>query len=177
MSYALHDYTFASGSTEALRGEEEGRRYALAEQRGRLTEWADIHRFVFAGSATFTLRSVETGARFTYKVRRAKEENRSGTVPYFVSLLRGPSNEEDYAYMGIVDERGFHPTAKSRVGPEAASHRAFQFLLARMKAGGAPCATMEFWHEGRCCRCGRKLTVPESVQDGVGPECRERMAG
>lgn len=171
------DYAQTSGSIEALRGEEEGRRYAVAEQRGRLVEWKDIRLFVFAGNATFTLRSVETGARFTYKVRRAKEENRSGTVPYFVSLLRGPSNEEDYAYMGIIDERGFHATTKSRVGTEAASHKAFQFLLARMRAGGSPCVTMEFWHEGRCCRCGRKLTVPESVQDGIGPECKGRMTG
>jgi hypothetical protein len=27
------------------------------------------------------------------------------------------------------------------------------------------------WHEGRCGRCGRKLTVPESIESGFGPEC------
>ena len=31
--------------------------------------------------------------------------------------------------------------------------------------------TVEVWHEGICGRCGRKLTVPESVERGLGPEC------
>ena len=31
----------------------------------------------------------------------------------------------------------------------------------------------EFYHEGRCCVCARRLTVPESITDGVGPECRK----
>jgi hypothetical protein len=26
-------------------------------------------------------------------------------------------------------------------------------------------------HEGRCGRCGRTLTVPESIESGFGPEC------
>jgi hypothetical protein len=32
---------------------------------------------------------------------------------------------------------------------------------------------LEVWHEGRCGRCGRALTVPESVERGIGPECWE----
>lgn len=30
---------------------------------------------------------------------------------------------------------------------------------------------IEVWHEGRCGRCGRRLTVPESIANGLGPEC------
>jgi hypothetical protein len=26
-------------------------------------------------------------------------------------------------------------------------------------------------HEGKCCRCGRTLTTPESIERGIGPEC------
>jgi hypothetical protein len=32
-------------------------------------------------------------------------------------------------------------------------------------------------HEGRCGKCGRLLTVPESVETGIGPECAKRMGG
>ena len=32
------------------------------------------------------------------------------------------------------------------------------------------------WHEGRCGRCGRKLTVPESIEAGYGPECINLVA-
>lgn len=32
---------------------------------------------------------------------------------------------------------------------------------------------VEVWHEGSCGRCGRKLTVPSSIETGLGPECAE----
>lgn len=34
---------------------------------------------------------------------------------------------------------------------------------------------VEVWHEGSCGRCGRKLTVPESIANGLGPECAEKV--
>lgn len=30
--------------------------------------------------------------------------------------------------------------------------------------------------EGRCCRCGRELTVPASIHAGMGPDCAEKYA-
>jgi hypothetical protein len=147
--------------------------------RGRMTKWDDIKAYVFAGNATFTLLSVSTQNRFTYKVRKPKDDEERTAKwgeSFFVSLLRGPSNEDDFAYMGVIDKKGFHATNKSRMGPEAPSWKAFAYFLARMAAGGEPSTTMEFWHEGRCGRCGRKLTVPVSVARGIGPECAERMA-
>jgi len=35
---------------------------------------------------------------------------------------------------------------------------------------------MDVHHEGRCGRCNRKLTVPESIENGLGPECAGKMA-
>jgi hypothetical protein len=35
---------------------------------------------------------------------------------------------------------------------------------------------MELWHEGRCGKCGRALTVPESIESGLGPVCESREA-
>jgi len=149
--------------------------------QGRLTTWDVTGRFVFAGNATFTLRSKKTGERFTYRMAAAKNVNNllMGTGQqkvYFVSLLRGPSNEDDYAYMGLIDARGFHCTTKSRVREEAPSYKAFSWFFAKLQAGGTMPKTLEVWHEGRCGRCGRKLTVPESVAAGLGPECAGRAA-
>ncbi|MGQ4872128.1 MAG: DUF6011 domain-containing protein, partial [Candidatus Thorarchaeota archaeon] len=28
---------------------------------------------------------------------------------------------------------------------------------------------VRIWHEGKCGRCGRRLTVPESIESGYGP--------
>jgi hypothetical protein len=145
---------------------------------GKLEAWDEVKRFMLAGNATFTLVSRRTGERFTYRVRVPKKSvNPSGVGPYFVSLLSGPDNTADYAYMGILatDASSLKPTMGSRVSPSAKSHRAFAFFLGRMAAGGAPCTSMEVWHEGRCGRCGRALTVPSSVAAGIGPECAGRL--
>jgi hypothetical protein len=31
-------------------------------------------------------------------------------------------------------------------------------------------------HENHCGRCGRTLTVPESVERGIGPDCLAKMS-
>lgn len=34
---------------------------------------------------------------------------------------------------------------------------------------------VQFWHEGRCGHCGRRLTVPASIFTGFGPDCAEKL--
>lgn len=131
--------------------------------------------FVFGGNATFTLLSEATQTRFTYKVT-ARKENTDGRVIHFVSLLRGPDNTQDYAYMGcIIDKKTFKLTGKSRVSEGAKSVVAFSWLLDRLVSGKGVPAGAHFYHAGRCARCGRKLTVPESIESGFGPECASRV--
>ena len=54
--------------------------------------------------------------------------------------------------------------------PSGVSVQAFIWFLNRIEAD-KPTDGFEFWHEGKCGRCGRKLTVPESIEAGIGPEC------
>jgi hypothetical protein len=140
----------------------------------RLETPASARTFVFAGKATVTLVSLKTGTRFTYKVKRSKTNENL----FFVSVLIGPDNEMDYHYLGTVFENGqFRVTAKSVISPESPSARAFAWFvqLLRMPLDPFP-ETLEVWHEGKCGACGRKLTVPESIASGLGPECRNRFS-
>lgn len=34
---------------------------------------------------------------------------------------------------------------------------------------------VQFWHEGRCGHCGRRLTVPASINTGFGPDCAKKL--
>lgn len=127
--------------------------------------------YILAGNATFTLVSPATGARFTYRVRRPDEDS-----PWFVSLLTGPDNEGDYRYLGFTrDGAELRWSRKSCAGEDAASFKAIAWVLARL-ARGLDLRGVEVWHLGRCGRCGRSLTVPESIASGLGPICAERMA-
>lgn len=149
--------------------------------------------FILAGKARFTLVSTKTGQRFTYRAsvpRESKPED--AKAPRFVALLNGSDNTSDFAFMGTIfpekpgrwnestETRRMDPMAfvhgkKSRIGRDAPSAKAFAWAFSHLLAGEIPDG-LEVWHEGRCGRCGRVLTVPESIADGLGPECASRAA-
>jgi hypothetical protein len=142
-----------------------------------LADWLSIGNYVLAGNATFTLRSTRTGVRYTYCVKKAKARNPHEKPPWFVSVLTGPENEASYSYMGVIDHRGFHETHNSRVTASAPSWRAFAwFFLALNQGDPMSLRHFQFWHSGKCGACGRTLTVPESIETGLGPECAARRA-
>jgi Family of unknown function (DUF6011) len=123
-------------------------------------------QFALAGNAVFTLVSLKTGTRFTFKVRAAE----TGPM-HFVSVLTGPDNTQDYRYLGFL-RRGiyFHGGAKAKIDRNALSALAFDYFW-RWAARGQMPGNLHVFHEGRCGRCGRALTVPESIKSGFGPEC------
>jgi hypothetical protein len=141
---------------------------------GRLEKPEDAQRFIFAGNAIVTLRSVKTGTRFTYKIAKKEEEGKNDV--FFVNLLSGPDNTSDYIYLGCFwgRDRAWRHDKKERVAYDAPSAAAWRFFIKQLD-GLSFHEALEVWHEGRCCRCGRLLTVPESVKYGIGPECAGKM--
>jgi hypothetical protein len=125
----------------------------------------DTKTLALAGNATFTITSKRTGTRFTYKIRKPKPE-----TPHFVKVLSGPNNEEDFRFLGtIFDGKVFRTSPKSGISPQAPSVIAFNWLWNHID--NIPADKVVVHHEGRCCRCGRKLTVPSSIDSNIGPEC------
>jgi hypothetical protein len=87
-----------------------------------------------------------------------------------------PDNETSYTFLGSIFEgKTYRPGRKSPVSPTAPSAQAFAWAWSFMARGEMP-PSCEVWHEGRCGRCGRSLTVPESVASGIGPVCESREA-
>lgn len=140
-----------------------------AAARHRLLTAEETLAFALAGRAIFTLVSAKTGSRFTFRVSRCKGE--SEDRPWFVSVLTGP---DQYTYLGSIfpGSLRFNRGKKSPIGTDAASFRAFSWSWEAFRAGQMPTA-LEVWHEGRCGRCGRRLTVPASILSGLGPECQK----
>ena len=130
----------------------------------------DIKRFLFAGNSTITLESVKTGVWFTYKIN----ENKKGKdVRFFVKVLTGNDNTKSFTYMGtIYGGKVFKLNDSSRISAEAQSYKAFQLFFTNLMYYQFVNVNMKVYHSGVCGRCGRKLTVPESINEGLGPECR-----
>ncbi len=139
--------------------------------------------FVAAGNAIFTVECPAGApkAHYTFKVRR-KDATERWPEAYFVSLLTGPDNTESYTYLGMLNPTCGEVvlTRKSPYGPETYVVRLLRRVLARVwadEAAAVEAAGFRLHHEGRCGRCGRHLTVPESIENGIGPECAQIMAG
>jgi hypothetical protein len=127
--------------------------------------------FALAGNATFTVVSKKTDRRFTLKIRQKKDT----PTTHFVSVLTGPNNEDDFEYLGVIwDRKEYRHGRTSRVSSAAISAQATKWVCERLLAG-KELTNCELHHEGRCGRCGRKLTVPESILSGFGPECSQML--
>ena len=128
-----------------------------------------VASFILGGKAVFTVRNVVTGNRFTYKLTRKKNIKEGEEDVVFVKVLSRPDNSSDYTFLGTVfGGKSYRHSKKSPFGSEVMSTKAIDWIIRNMES--LP-NNIEVWHEGKCGRCGRKLTVPESIQSGFGPEC------
>lgn len=140
-----------------------------------MTKALDVDRartFALAGNAHLTLRSEKTGARVTYRVRKADYVEK-----WFVGALTGPDNTGDYTYLGVLDREGtVRLTRKSGFVEGSRPVAAFRYFAEAVLRDGEMPPSLSVFHEGRCGRCARRLTVPESIESGLGPECRGRAS-
>jgi hypothetical protein len=125
--------------------------------------------FLLGGKATFTVKNENTGNRFTYRVRKKKTQD-----VFFVEFLYGSDNTRNYKYIGtIFDKSRYIHSSKSGVSRDAISVKAFDYVFERLMNNKLP-HYISIYHEGKCARCNRPLTVPESILSGFGPECLKR---
>lgn len=155
------------------------------ELRGRLSP-LEARRFILSGNAYLTVVNLlptekdQPALRRTFRVRWAEKSSR-----YFVDCLYGPDNHADYTNTGTytpnVNACG-EPTGSYQMGlrPDAPGEATWRELDAYLKIGSRYDVPLlprgwAVYHEGRCGRCGVRLTVPESIAAGIGPECAKRI--
>lgn len=136
------------------------------------TSAEDAARFTLAGRAIVTVTSKVTGRSYTLRWRSSPYVQDE----FFVDLLTGPHNTADYTYLGMFRRStasGFVLTKRSKMNLESTPIRAVSFFTKNVLQRRYLPATLEVRHEGRCGRCARTLTVPGSIDRGIGPECAE----
>lgn len=152
-------------------------------ERRHITNPLDIFTFAFAGKAFFTL--VGKTTRYTYKVEKSED----GKV-FFVAVFVGSDNTDyrAYQYAGVVrtyeqadpQKWEFTWTQKSLFKEDDKAVAGFAWFFREVRKAQIlqphSLGQVEFWHEGRCGRCGARLTVPESIARGLGPECAKVRA-
>lgn len=150
--------------------------------------------FVLAGRAVFTIQipnsfredysekhGTEVKPHYTYKVSYKAASDRFGEA-YFVQLLTGPDNTHSYSYLGMLDKNDGNVrfTAKSCRKEDDICASLIRRIMKKVWAGEVEDIEkvgFELHNEGKCGRCGRPLTTPESCTRGIGPECWSKMGG
>lgn len=142
-------------------------------------------QFVLAGEATFTV-SNGAGEHKTYHVYKAKPTKEFPGPVWFIKQLTGPDNDHDYTYLGKLAFKSgnqiHEPEIKLTARSPRADHPGVQVARWALRViwqgwsrGYRPPAAYSIKHEGRCGRCGAKLTHPASIDTGLGPECAEMV--
>jgi hypothetical protein len=137
-----------------------------------LLEGKQLRDFIFAGNATFTILNESTKNRFTYKIKY--NENRK---VFYISVMTGTSNTRSFTYLGTYFPfNGIYRRSNySDISRQDTSAKALVWFFSRYINYQNKYPSIKVFHEDKCGRCGRKLTTPESVKSGFGPECTKLM--
>lgn len=126
-------------------------------------------------NGTFTLTSKRTGNHITVKAETVKEDSRweAARGKQVFKFMVGRDNENSFACVGFI-ENGRLNMFKKFQNQYSNRVQAAQYA-AQVLAQGIEEDDSVLVEGAKCClRCNRKLTNPESLRTGIGPECAKR---
>lgn len=151
-----------------------------------LTSQEAVRSYIEKGHGTVTLHNPKTNIYYTYKFTPVKEGKgpewwaKAGVI--FVKILAGKKEEngkkKKWLYIGLIN-----PTHKkfciqsqsSNYHAESPTIKGIDFIVEMMYTRPREkWGIMKIYHNVRCAKCGRPLTTPESIAEGLGPECGNR---
>jgi hypothetical protein len=127
--------------------------------------------FFEAGRALFTVTNKDN-IHYTFKINKHKT-----AAVWFASMLTGSDNESSYSYIGMYNpsDKSIRLTAKSKVNDDSTAVKVIRWAIKMVNEKKELPEGYSIQHEGKCCRCGRTLTTPESIERGIGPECSNML--
>jgi hypothetical protein len=126
-----------------------------------------VKSFILGGKAVFTAVSKVTGKHITFRVKRINDPY---TEKYFV-MVRTHAGWE-YQFMLKKNSIEYVLTSRETEKLFTVYAKAFKFIVNNYLNAYNPCENLVIKHEGKCCKCGRPLTDPVSIEYGMGTKCR-----
>lgn len=121
-------------------------------------------------NGTFTITNAETKNHRTFKVYTVQKGNLQGKR--ILSLLIGPNNTLDYQSVAFIEDDGIKVWRRHQ-GTEF--ERLCKFFWLLLTVDDYPHkSSFHILLSKRCRICNRKLTTPESILAGIGPNCAGR---
>jgi hypothetical protein len=124
----------------------------------------------------YTIKSGKTSQHRTFKIHTQDDKAAFAPGKRVVSLLTGTENDnpEHYTGFAFIDEDGIHVWEKKRAEK---NWGIYADMLWTLSLDGAHSKWADKGYtmmmSGRCIRCNRLLTTPDSIKSGIGPICAE----
>ena len=113
-----------------------------------------------------------SGEHRTFKIHTVRKGNLEGKR--IVSLLIGRDNENDYKGFAFIDDMGIRVWRKYQNDGNSIYEkyaRCLWDLIMDDENSHFRSLGMTLLVSKHCIRCNRTLTTPESIENGIGPEC------
>jgi len=139
----------------------------------------DIRLSIFNGK--YTIQNRTTGEHRTFMVKTQAEDAKFAPGTRVVALLTGSDNDSDASYQGFgfVNLDGIRVWSSKRGTPDG-KKSAWEWYAEMLWSLAVDAGHSEYADrytllmEGRCVKCNRVLTEPESIRTGIGPVCAGR---
>lgn len=137
-------------------------------------------------NGTYTIENTKTGNHRTFSIKTQSADAKFAPGSRVVALLTGPDNTADYQPFAFVTTDGLTVWKKKRgsfpVGGGAYQYSAWEYyamMLLDLVERGQVSVWSKRGYAVRastvCIQCNRKLTTPDSIKCGIGPDCAEKL--
>ena len=122
-----------------------------------------------------TLQNRTSQEHRTFRIKTVRKGNLQGQR--IIGLLTGPDNTSCYTPFGFVTDKGISVWQRKLGRDKRSAYEWYAIMLWEIVVKQNPEWTIKYTHmnEATCCRCNRKLTRPDSILSGIGPECAGRL--
>ena len=131
----------------------------------------NIENFIFGGNSWFTITSKKTNTHYSYNIYR-----KHNAPVFFVKIQDGSA----HTYSGYIKKiHGVWKYHKGEAGNYSIrDNRILALMWVITHANDADMDTkITLQHMGKCCKCGKALVDPKSIELGVGPKCAKIVFG
>ena len=114
--------------------------------------------------APFTVKSKATGKDFTFKISRTEFNG------VFYTHVKVEVGYMEFRYLGTYKNGSIQRKGQA---VETLAAKSIAFILRKVESGKVSelLNLVEFFHLGKCVRCGKTLTDAVSIEMGLGPVC------
>lgn len=134
-------------------------------------EISDVDRlqtYITSGQGVITLENPETSVHKTYAFNDPRHKDRftDGTI-----FIYYHSSSGYWLYVGMLRYGNIRVTKASNFYSDNPVYLGAKYIV-DVANNRRRNTKMKIYHCGMCCVCGRKLTSPRSILEGIGPRCK-----